>query len=619
MLRRHIFSLVSLAMLALVVWWAGGLPRFTRATPPTVLVPTGSDNGRLFQERGRPVEGGAAVLLMGPGHQALPAARALIQAGIPFCVTHDLQTALSHRMVLIPTDDRSLRPGPEVLSRLKAYVQQGGTLILQTPPDLLQGLTGLYAENPRRTRHRLSFRTAADAGLVYLDEPEEAEIRLAGRRTAEGPWTHGLMAAAQASPIAFFTDESQPAIIRVRHGAGAVYTLGFDLKDLVTRPRSRRHFDADRCRNNAFEPAGDVAALLLRGWYESGPKPWVRLRSLPGRLQGLIALSHNLGWGSGVDAAEDFSRAEKAQGIRATFFVQTKRMKDVLKGPVFDEKLVRALKVLAADGHELASHGVAHGADLHLNPIGSPDVKVDAYRPKVDEDGYTRGGTLLGEMAVSKRLIEAAADAKVEGFRSAFRRDPDFLDEGLKVTGYAWDSSLVPCQALTHFPFPLPRLRSLDLESGVLELPMSWDDENQPEGPLDFSRVLTLFRKVSNNESPFVWLAHPSLAPAKKRALDRILNTLPSDAAVWPVGRLARFWSAREAARFSYTASGSEVLLKVQAPAGRYGLSFEVSAPAVSCRPRPGSQRPGVEVSCSGRKVVLESSDGGPVEIALRL
>ncbi|MBI5622240.1 MAG: hypothetical protein HY924_00530 [Elusimicrobia bacterium] len=618
-MRRFLFGAVSLAMLALVVWWAGGLPRLGRSTPPVVLVPTGSENGRLFQKHGRRVLGGAAVLLMGSGHQALPAARALGQAGVPFSVTHSLEEALLHRMVIIPVDDHSLRPGPEVLARLKGYAEQGGILVLQTPPDLLQTLTGIYAENPRRTRRRLAFRSAADEGFKYLDEPEEAEIRLASKRTAEGPWTHGLLAASQASPIAFFPDEGQPAILRVRHGAGAVYTLGFDLKDLVTRPRSRRHFDAGRCRNNAFEPSGDVMALVLRGWYESGPKPWVRLRSFPGTLRGLLGLSHNLGWGAEVDAVEDFSRAEKAQAIQATYFVQTKAAKDYLKGPLFDEDLSRTLRSLAGSGHELASHSVAHGADLHLNPLGTPDVPAKDYRPEVDEEGFTRDATLLGELSVSRRLIESAAGVRVEGFRSAFRRDPDFLDEGLKVSGYRYDSSLPACQTLTHAPFFLPHLRSMDLESGILELPMSWDDENAPEGALDFSKVLSLFRKVSNNETPFVWLAHPSLAPAKKVALDRVLNSLPADVAVWPLGRVAEFWETRSLVRFSYAASGSDLVLSVSAPPGRHDLSFEVSGPVSSCSLKAGSKRPGVEVSCSGRLVVLRSSDGSAVEVSIRL
>ncbi|MBI5883142.1 MAG: polysaccharide deacetylase family protein [Elusimicrobia bacterium] len=619
MLRKTLFSVVCLILLVLVVWVAGGLPRFSRNAAPVVLIPPGTDNGRLFQEHARRVPGGAAILLLGPGHQALPAAQALSIAGIPFSVTHELEDALVHRLVFIPTDDRSLRPGPVVLARLKVFVEQGGTLVLQTPPDLLGTLTGIYAENPRRTRHRLGFRSAADEGFKYLDEPEESDIHLASRRTPEGPWTHGLMGSSGASPIAFFSDENQAAILRRRHGAGAVYTLGFDLKDLMTRPRSRRHFDANRCLTGEFEPAGDVMPLVLRAWHESGPKPWVRLRSLPGSLRGLIALTHNIGWGSGLDAAVDFSKTEKVKGIQATYFVQTKLAEDFLKGQLFDAGFTKVLQGIVADGHELASHSVAHGADLHLNALGKPDTPAEDYSPKVAESGHTRGATLLGEMGVSRRLIEGATGAKVLAFRSAFRRDPDFLDEGLKSTGYQWDSSLTACRTLTHFPFFLPHLRSMDLESGILELPMSWDDENRPEGALDFSKVLALLKKVSANESPFVWLVHPSLAPAKKMALDRILNSLPDGMAIWPLGRTARFWAARHGTRFSYASSGGqEVRLNIEAPAGRYDLSFELSGPASSCMLAAGSKRTGVEVSCSGRLAVLKESDGAPVELIVR-
>ena len=63
-----------------------------------------------------------------------------------------------------------------------------------------------------------------------------------------------------AEAIADFPDSKEVAIVRRPLGAGAVYTIGVDLRDMVVRPQAERHFDAGRAALNGFEPAADVWA-----------------------------------------------------------------------------------------------------------------------------------------------------------------------------------------------------------------------------------------------------------------------------------------------------------------------------------------------------------------------
>ncbi|HBL18959.1 MAG: hypothetical protein A2X36_15010 [Elusimicrobia bacterium GWA2_69_24] len=615
MTRRTLCILLSFSAVLLLTWRVGR-PR-SRASVPTVElspVPEGSDNARLLRERAHLGPTEAAILLLRPGQRALAGAEAFALTGVPFCVTRDTGTALDHPLVFVPADDHSIRPSAAELAALEGFVRGGGTLILQAPADLLPSLTGVSGQKPGRRRRRLAFRTLADEGFRYLDTPEEAAILLASHKTSRGIWTHGLLTSARADAIADFPDESQPAILRRRIGAGTVYTLGFDLKDLVLRPRARRHFDAARAASNAFEPAGDVLPLILRSWYERAAPRGARLRSLPGTAEGLLLLSHDVGWGASLDGVQSLSDVEKTRPLQATWFIQTKYSKSVLPGPAYDLSLIRLIKRLHAAGHEIGSHTVSHAPDLAALPFGTGREQRRDYLPELDRTGRTNGGSLMGEVQVSKDLLEAAVGS-IQGFRSAFLSSADAVDEALLRAGYRYDSSLTAPSVMTHFPFRLPLRRSLDFLSPIIEFPMSWEDENTPMDPVDARKVLDLLGKVSANEGMFVWLIHPNAMPGKRAALRAVLRGLPKGTEVWTLGRAAAFWSARESTRFSVeSASAKERLLRVESPAGAWDLSFEFQSPVRSCSAGPGAQ-----VRCAGRRVVLERSPGGPTDIRVSL
>lgn len=608
-MRRLLFSAAGILSVVLLVWWAGCRRSVYVATEMLPHPPEGSENARLLRERPHASKGEAAVLLLRYGHQALAAAQAFETAGVPFCVTKSLPEALEHPLVLIPSDDRPIRPSEHERAALRAFAEGGGTLVLQLPPDRLTVLTGVSAAKPRRSRHRLLFRTGTDEGFRYLDQPEEKEILLASYKVRQGPWTHGLRLAPGTEPVALFPDEEETAVSRKRIGAGRVYTLGFDLKDVLLRPLARRHFDAARAAlPNGFEPAADVFPLILRAWYEKSRRPWARLRALPGTARGLLLLSHHIGWGATLNAAKAFALIERPRGVQATWFVETKYDKDFLSAPMLGPALIKTLRELAADGHELASHTVSHGPDLATLPFGTGRETKETYRPLLNRRGRTIGGSLMGELTVSRSLLSGSTGT-IEGFRSAFLSAADDLDEGLRRAGYRYDSSCTAGSALTHFPFRMPLRRVMDLRSDILELPMSWQDENRPEDPVDPEAVLQAFAKVSANEAPFVWLIHPAGTPQKRTALTHVLDLRPKDTLVWPLGRAARFWRARSEARFALEPDG---VLRVEAPEGEHALSFELSDEILSC-----AADPGFKVQCSGRLVVVWDTKGRPVRVRL--
>jgi peptidoglycan/xylan/chitin deacetylase (PgdA/CDA1 family) len=392
-------------------------------------------------------------------------------------------------------------------------------------------------------------------------------------------------------------------------GSGVVYTLGLDLKDAVLRPQAGRHF---RGPSTGFVPGADVWPLVFRGWYEGRSPFWVRLRALPGSSKAALILTHAIGWGSTLEGAEAFARIEEPRGVRATWFVQTRVAPSALEAPPWDGRMRKLLSGLAASGHEIAAHTVSHGPDLRMLPFGTGEEVPEDYRPSLDADGRTRGGTLMGEVRVPKLLLEAVPGARVEGLRAAFKAYPDHLDAAAARAGYKYDSSLSAGQTLGYFPFRLMPGRGMDRESAVVELPMGMEDEDAPDDPMDAGALLGLLGKTAANECPLTLLVHPNASPQKRASLIRALDGLPAGTSVLTAGEAARFWEARSRTRFSFERKGGEALLRVWAPTGRNGLSFEVSRRVSACSSS-------AKVRCSGRLVVLEESAGGPVDVRMTL
>ncbi|MFA6030708.1 MAG: polysaccharide deacetylase family protein [Elusimicrobiota bacterium] len=575
-----------------------------RETPPAEAF--GSENPRLLEERPLRDDGGVAVLLLRPDQEALAAARVLEAAGLPFGVTKDLSAAVRHPLVFIPSGDRSIRPDAQEKKVLRDFVEGGGTLVLQTPPDLMREFTGLHSEKPRRSRRALSLQAFGDEGFALLDAAELRDLPLASPATRQGIWTHGLVpASGLAQGVASF-ETREAAIVRRKLGLGRVYTLGFDLRDLVLRPPSGRHFDASRGKGR-FDPSVDAWTLVFRGWYAAAvggrgrPARWARLRGLPGDASGLLALTHAVGWGASIDGAEEFLALEQKRGVRATWFVQTKYVTDVLPAPMFDAGMRRLLRKISASGHEIASHSVAHGPDLSALSLGTGEESMKDYRPRLDARGRTHGGTLLGELCLSRGLLrEAADDAPVKGFRAPFLSFPVRLDAGLARCGYAWDSSVNAAWALTYRPYRMLRGRAMERESSVREFPMALEDEDAPSGFSAPEKVLALLRSVSSVEGTFVWLLHPDRSPGKAAALEKVLAGLPRGTRTTTLSEAAAFEEARAATRFTLEEDGpAAATLRVAAPAGSRGLSFELSAPVRACSSK-------LPVRCAGRVVVLE-------------
>jgi peptidoglycan/xylan/chitin deacetylase (PgdA/CDA1 family) len=160
-------------------------------------------------------------------------------------------------------------------------------------------------------------------------------------------------------------------------------------------------------------------------------------------LDGAREVYEGRGWGwphaddaifeSGMRACLEFFAAN---GIRATFFVIARSVRDPQRRPL--------LEMAVAQGHEIASHSLTH-----------------QYLTDIDRVGKRR------EIAESRALLEDELGVPVRGFRApGYRIDRESL-ELLAESGYSYDSSAFPTAAyaaaldssvttlrLPHHPLP---------------------------------------------------------------------------------------------------------------------------------------------------------------------
>ena len=162
------------------------------------------------------------------------------------------------------------------------------------------------------------------------------------------------------------------------------------------------------------------------------------------------------------------------------------------------ERYPTAIRRLAEEGHEVASHGMVHERIWRQSP--------DEFR----EDA-----------ASARRLLEDVAGVPVQGYRAASwsldQRTP-WAHDILADVGYRYSSSIYPV-AHDHFGVPSAPQRPFYLaNSGLLEIPASTArlaGRNIPAGgggyfrlyPLAFSTWL--IRRIHTAESPYVFYFHP--------------------------------------------------------------------------------------------------------------
>lgn len=522
-----------------------------------------------------------AVLLTDPNSAWLGLAHGLKTMGVPFLLTRDYRQALQHPVVLVYPLVSGKVLDAAAIRALVEFPKKGGTLIGINVFGGLQETCGFAEAVESKKHHEIRF-NAHEAGITLTD-PKEQVISL-GRRKSEQPPDESEAAIGTVSyskpaepPLAVYEDGAA-AIIHHRVGAGQAYAFGLDLGSLALRGYGNRNEAISRTYVNQYEPTLDVLLRLLKAIYQRGARHGVTLETVPFNRSLTVLLTHDVDFAASVQNSLSYAEYEQSQGVKATYFIQTKYIRDYNDEIFMNEANLPAMRKLAGMGMETASHTVCHTRLFARLAPGTGEERYPTYTPFVQERMTVYHASILGELRVSKFLLEHFTGAQVRSFRPGGLSNPFQLPEALEATQYLYSSSVTANDSFSHLPFQLNYSRGYEAESPIFEFPVTIEDEEPPEMGSRLNAAIEVARKISNYGGLVNILIHPNITGHKLDFERGFVTAFKDSAWFGTVGEFGSWWAARNAAGLDVETHGAELTVRLELPKEIKGLTLRLPA-----------------------------------------
>lgn len=552
-----------------------------------------------------------SILLTDTNSSWLGLAHGLKSAGIPFSITTDYKESLQHKVIMVyPMISGSVLT-PEALRALAGVPRTGGTLIGSfVLGGGLQEVFGFEEAVPSRKR----FRVNITAGAIDGADPREAWLPLgdaAGGGEAIGTYAYS---SPRETPIATYEDGSA-AIIYRKVGSGGAYALGIDIGALLLTGHNNREEGLARSYVNEFEPMLDVLLRFIGDIYRQADDRAVILHPVPDGKDLAVIMSHDIDFTRSLANAVDYARLDRSQGIAATYFIQTKYMRDWNDEIILDETAPGLLKEIRNFGMELASHGVSHSLVFQDFPLGDGSESYPDYRPFVKDSSTTYDGTILGELRVSRFLIEQLAESDaVASFRPGHLSNAYALPQALDATGYAFSSSVTANNSLTHLPFQLNFDRDVTTEVPIFEFPVTIEDEALPPLGDRLPQAVALAGKIARRGGLCMVLIHPDILGHKLAFEREFIEAVREFSWFGSLGDYGAWWRARNEVQVDSQWQDDRLIVRLFSPKPLEGLTLEIPS-GLRLGPQQGQQT-GAEMI--GGRVLLGPLQGLSVVSLMR-
>jgi len=489
-------------------------------------------------------------------------------AGIPFTTTSSLDSATAHSVV-IPTsglDGNTFTD--EQRSKLRSYVDGGGVLIASNFKDTkLFDVFGIGGESFSRKRYRINFLDGKLSDkFEWIDEPREQTVSLGDTSRSTVIFSRGYSLRG-ATALARF-DDGSPAITRHPYGDGYAYLLGVSIRDVTIRNQMNRDFTAQRAFSNGFDPTTDVFSLFVRSVFREHVPHTVWKHTAPIDSRSAVIVTHDVDSESGMRLMNQFASFEQKLDITASYYITTHYVDDFLAGDYYTPYR-ESVRRLHEQGQHVGSHSVGHFPDFDELPLGAMGNNRDNYSPHYNGE-QTVEGTIMGELEVSKALLEQDVPQKVVSFRAGYLLYPNKLVNALDTLGYRFNTTFSANDVMTSFPYRNVKGRTFSGPlSDVWEIPMTISDvfndepiseENYPEKVDVWQDV---FNRYSANGSPVVLLIHPN-REYKLAAEREFIRRLPSDVALISLESFGQFWLERASLDVSTTLEGNNLTIWIE-------------------------------------------------------
>ncbi|MBD3638808.1 MAG: T9SS type A sorting domain-containing protein [Crocinitomicaceae bacterium] len=485
--------------------------------------------------------------------------RLLRQIGVPHDTTSSLTTALQYPIVI--TSSRILQGSfsSTEISDLDNYVANGGVLITSSMREpLLYNVCGISNNTSDDSLYTITFDTTAAQIYDYIDDSLEVKVSLGD--SMDGPtFFTRYYDLTTASSLANY-ENGTCALAMNNYGSGTVYTFGPDFRDITYRNHMNFDVNAHRTYSNGFEPTGDVFMLVVRNIIRKHIPNAVYKYTVPHDYTSVLMITHDIDSKTGIDTLFMFSQSEKNMGIVGHYNVTTRYFSDTWMSNYYIDSWPE-IHQLVDDGHTIASHSVGHFPDFAddvIFPFGTLGNTVGTYAPSYT-GGATSGGTILGELEVSRDILQNDHGVNIRSFRAGHLAYPDSLGLGLEVTGYEFNSTYSANDVLSSFPYYTAQVRTFNgIESTVLEIPMTISDvfSSDPITELNYPQKVAIWTDATNrydaNHSPVVLLIHPNRG-WKLTAQEDYLSGIPGTMLVDAFENFGDYWRKRDSLQYTTT------------------------------------------------------------------
>jgi peptidoglycan/xylan/chitin deacetylase (PgdA/CDA1 family) len=492
----------------------------------------------------------------------------LVISGLDFSNQTVVDSATKAAMIVCSSNIESTSFNQTERDSLYAFVDRGGILVACNVKDsLFFPLFGVSDYQFATTRYAFNWIIAGtDPLMEWINDPLEQNLKLADTSYAASLNTRGYDLTTGTLLAQF--ENAEAAAIYNGYNNGHAYLLGISWKDIVLRNQQLRHYDAARTFSNGFEAQTDVFAFFLRNIYKKHI-PFAVWKHTSGlNSSSTLMITHDVDATTGMKMMTDFAGYEKANNIRATYFITTHYVHDSLAKDFYTSYTDTMRQVLSY-GMEVSSHSVSHVPDFGDDNVVSPGTcgnNQATYRPFWNGQ-FSENVTICGETEVSKLLLENEIGAEVYAFRAGYLAYNKNLIRGLETNGYLFNCTHSANNVLTAFPFRAHYGLSMDSAmSSVYEIPNTISDvfhsdpmneQNYSQKAIQWSNVLWL--NAQNNATTSL-LIHPNRL-WKIDAEQRMLRLLPIGTRICTVNEFGNYWKARETLQIRSQLISADTLL----------------------------------------------------------
>jgi peptidoglycan/xylan/chitin deacetylase (PgdA/CDA1 family) len=556
-----------------------------------------------------------AVLITDEESNWLGVVHGLKTIGVPFILTEDTDRALRHEMVFVYPMISGRTVAPEDLRALAQYPQTGGTLLATNV--LGGGLSGIFGFG--------EVRETKDHAFVdfNLETPEGRALKALGQhkikigsetKRASNPGSNSYLSPLQ-PPIAVYEDGEAAIVKRDFPGAngeggGAAYAIGLDLGQLLLKGHNFKEDDIAFAYANQYQPTLDALLNFVANIYRDTDAGGIVLGTVPDGKTLSVMMTHDVDYKHSVANAVTYAKMEAKYGVRSTYFIQTKYIRDYNDVPFLDEEGTANLRALSKMDVEIASHSVSHSLQFHEFPIGDGAEALPDYMPYVANSDRTTKASLMGELRVSKFILENLSGREVRSFRPGYLRIPKKLPEVMDWSGYAYSSSVTANKSLTHLPFQLMESRFYETQSGIFEFPITIEDELPPRMGERLPEAIAVAERLARYGGTMVTLSHPDILGHKFEFAEGFIQAVKPYAWFGTLSEFGDWWTARDAVGVDIIGAGKTAVLQLSCPVSIKGLTVKVPenfvAGAVSGGRIEAESDAGWQVSCTAPQMTIE-------------